>query len=112
MARKKMARLTTRELGLVIRLLAEHIEPIGDDRCRYKDGWSDDRIATEINTTFGRVGEDLIADDAVAFRRRELYGPLGVPDDAKVKKYTHVRERVAALEERVQVLEDLLINKK
>lgn len=101
--------MTTRELRLLIQLLEKHVLPLGENVCQYRDGWTDQKIADEIGRLMPRpAGIAPIGPMAVLKRRVELYGRIKT---LKADKDSEAA-RLAALEDRVKVLEDLLIAKK
>lgn len=102
----------TRELRAILSLLEEHVEPIDNETCRYKPGWSDAAIARAVGQQLPRAaGEPPVSHASVGTRRKELYGDLISGLSRSTAGKAMLRERMQALEERVKLLEDLLVAK-
>lgn len=102
--------LNTKELKHMLKLFDEHLEQVTDDTCRYKPGWSDQRVADEVRAASDRKDDPKVAFKAssVATRRNELYGQLVAGAKAPPATVARLDARVKELEDRVKVLEDLL----
>lgn len=99
----------TAELRAILNLLDKHVEVLPDDKCRYKPGWSDQAIADAVGVHLPRPeGTPPISASSVGNRRKELYGQIDEPNAVKKAPF----QKLAELEARIAVLEDLLVAKK
>ncbi len=97
--RKARRIVTNAEMFRVNDLLKVHCLPTGESTPdgakvhKYEEGWSDNRVATEISTDFPET--------TVSRVRREVYGPLIGSSEKKEEK----KNRITALEAKVTELE-------
>lgn len=94
---KKWKRAGVRETIAANVLLTAHLRQ-GKDGWLYEDGWSDERIAHEVDP------EKILSAGAIARIRTELFGPIAVPVPPTSADVDDLRKRVSALEKAVDDL--------